>query len=101
MKKTLEKWKKRFHNIKPRLLITQLIVTLIYPVAKAAISEYNRLLILLIEKAVDTCEGIMRKNLSIRLWISVFSCLPAFGSFPKILSAIVSGIQEGSCRTAV
>ena len=63
--------------------------------------EYNRLLILLIEKAVDTCEGIMRKNLSIRLWISVFSCLPAFGSFPKILSAIVSGIQEGSCRTAV
>ncbi len=45
MKKTLEKWKKRFHNIKPRLLITQLIVTLIYPVAKAAISEYNRLLI--------------------------------------------------------
>ena len=45
MKKTLEKWNKRFHNIKPRLLITQLIVTLIYPVAKAAISEYNRLLI--------------------------------------------------------
>ena len=45
MKKRLEKLKNRFRNIKPRLLITQLIVTLIYPVAKAAISDYNRLLI--------------------------------------------------------
>ena len=45
MKNRLKKLKNSFRHIKPRPLITQLIVTLIYPVAKAAISEQNRLLI--------------------------------------------------------
>ena len=45
MKKRLDKLKKRFRNIKPRHLIVQLMITLLYPAAKAAISEYNRLLI--------------------------------------------------------
>ena len=45
MKKSLDKLKKRFRAMQPRLLIVQLIISLAYPIAKAAISEYNRLLI--------------------------------------------------------
>lgn len=45
MRNQLEKLKKRFRAIKPRLLIVQLVITLAYPIAKAAISEHNRLLI--------------------------------------------------------
>ena len=35
----------RFKNIKIRVFIVHLVITLFYPVAKALISEYNRLLI--------------------------------------------------------
>ncbi len=45
MRNRLDKLKIRFRNIKPRLLLIQLIITLGYPAAKAAISDYNRLLI--------------------------------------------------------
>ena len=45
MRNRLDKLKIRFWNIKPRLLLIQLIITLGYPAAKAAISDYNRLLI--------------------------------------------------------
>ncbi len=45
MKQRINKTMQRFHAMNPRLLIVQLIITLAYPIAKAAISEYNRLLI--------------------------------------------------------
>ncbi len=45
MKKLIERWKKRLNKIKPRVLITHIIVTLIYPVAKTLISSDKRLLI--------------------------------------------------------
>ena len=45
MKHRIKPFKQRLHAMKPRLLIVQLMITLAYPIAKAAISEYNRLLI--------------------------------------------------------
>lgn len=45
MKKRLDRLKQRFRNIKPRVLIVQLIITLLYPISKTVISAYNRLLI--------------------------------------------------------
>lgn len=89
MKHRINTFKQRLHAMKPRLLIVQLIITLSYPIAKAAISEYNRLLIF-----TDSLTIIA----AVLLIAGVLYSLYLHGDFDITSFLFRRGVQRGQAR---